>query len=204
MLNLHDLTWDTEALQLAGVRANKLPPLVSSSAVVGGLTPEAAALTGLPAGLPVVAGASDGATACLGTGIAAPGQTVITVGTSGAVRKVVDQPWFDSSERTWCYIMSDRPERPLWIIGGAINNGGLTLQWAREKLYPDLDGAAGYEQLARDAASIPPGAEGVFLLPYFAGERSPHWAPRDKAMMYGLGMGHNRAALRPRGAGRRG
>ena len=86
--------------------------------------------------------------ASLGTGIAAPGQTVITVGTSGAVRKVVDQPWFDSGERTWCYILSDRPERPLWIIGGAINNGGLTLQWAREKLYPDLEGAAGYEQLA--------------------------------------------------------
>ncbi|MCU0507225.1 MAG: gluconokinase [Anaerolineae bacterium] len=193
LLNLRDLTWDTEALQLAGVRSSKLPPLVSTSTVVGGLTHEAAALTGLPAGLPVIAGASDGATACLGTGIATPGQTVITVGTSGAVRKVVDEPWFDSGERTWCYILSDRPERPLWIIGGAINNGGLTLQWAREKLYPDFEGADGYAQLAADAASVPPGAGGVFMLPYFAGERSPHWAPRDRAMMYGLGMAHNRA-----------
>ncbi len=140
----------------------------------------------------MIAGGSDGAMASLGTGIAAPGQMVITVGTSGAVRKVVAEPWFDPGERTFCYLLTDKPE-PLWFIGGAINNGGLTLQWVREKLYPDLIGAAGYEQLAVDAATVQPGAEGVFLLPYFAGERSPHWAPKDKGMMYGLGMQHNRA-----------
>src|SRR5512139_1115125 len=202
LLNLQSLTWDTGVLRLAGVLADQLPPLVSPSAVAGGLTAEAAAATGLPAGLPVIAGGSDGAMASLGTGIAVPGQMVITVGTSGAVRKVVGEPWFDPGERTFCYLLIDRSAqppteasevRPLWFIGGAINNGGLTLQWVREKLYPDLAGAAGYEQLAQDAASVPPGAEGVFLLPYFAGERSPHWAPKDKGMMYGLGMMHNRA-----------
>ena len=193
LLNLQSLTWDTGVLRLADVQADQLPPLVSPSAVVGGLTAKAAAATGLPAGLPVIAGGSDGAMASLGTGIAMPGQMVITVGTSGAVRKVVGEPWFDPGERTFCYLLIDRPEGPLWFIGGAINNGGLTLQWAREKLYPDLEGEAGYEQLAQDAASVPPGAEGVFLLPYFAGERSPHWAPKDKGMLYGLGMAHNRA-----------
>jgi gluconokinase len=202
LLNLQTLTWDTGVLRLAGVQADQLPPLVSPSAVVGGLTAEAAAATGLPAGLPVIAGGSDGAMASLGTGIAVPGQMVLTVGTSGAVRKIVGEPWFDPGERTFCYLLIDRSARPqaeggeegpLWFIGGAINNGGLTLQWVREKLYPDLAGAAGYEQLAQDAASVPPGAEGVFLLPYFAGERSPHWAPKDKGMMYGLGMAHNRA-----------
>lgn len=203
LLNLQSLTWDTGVLRLAGIQPDRLPRLVSPSAVVGGLTAEAAAATGLPAGLPVIAGGSDGAMASLGTGIATPGQMVITVGTSGAVRKVVAEPWFDPGERTFCYLLTDRvgsrdtvanPDpTPLWFIGGAINNGGLTLQWVREKLYPDLVGAAGYEQLAQDAASVPPGAEGVFLLPYFAGERSPHWAPKDKGMMYGLGMQHNRA-----------
>ncbi len=192
LLNLQSLTWDTGVLRLADVLADRLPPLVSPAAVVGGLTAEAAAITGLPADLPVIAGGSDGAMASLGTGIAAPGQMVITVGTSGAVRKVVAEPWFDPGERTFCYLLTDKPE-PLWFIGGAINNGGLTLQWVREKLYPDLIGAAGYEQLAADAAAVQPGAEGVFLLPYFAGERSPHWAPKDKGMMYGLGMQHNRA-----------
>ncbi len=192
LLNLQGLTWDNEALRLAGVLPERLPPLVSSSAVVGGLTAAAAAATGLPEGLPVVAGGSDGAMASLGTGVATPGQTVITVGTSGAVRKIVSEPWFDPGERTFCYLLTDTPE-PSWFVGGAINNGGLTLQWAREKLYPDLEGDAAYRKLQEDAAAIEPGAEGVFLLPYFAGERSPHWAPKDKGMLYGLGMQHNRA-----------
>lgn len=191
LLSLQDLTWDTEALQLAGVHPRRLPPLVASSDLVGTLTAEAAAVTGLPAGLPVIAGGSDGAMASLGTGVAAPGQAVITVGTSGAVRKIVDEPWFDPAERTWCYLLAGR----RWIAGGAINNGGLALQWAREKLYPDLAGEAGYDRLAADAAACPPGANGVFLLPYFAGERSPHWAPRDRGILYGLGMGHTRVDM---------
>lgn len=202
LLNLQSLTWDTGVLRLAGVQADQLPRLVSPTTIVGGLTATAAAATELPVGLPVIAGGSDGALASLGTGLASPGQMVITVGTSGAVRKMVRDPWFDPGERTFCYLLTDRftrpvadggGEGPLWFIGGAINNGGLTLQWAREKLYPDLPGAAGYEQLAQDAASVSPGADGVFLLPYFAGERSPHWAPKDKGMMYGLGMAHTRA-----------
>ncbi len=202
LLNLHTLTWDTGVLQLTGVHPDQLPPLVSPSTVVGGLTAEAAAATGLPVGLPVIAGGSDGAMASLGTGIAAPGQMVITVGTSGAVRKIVGEPWFDPSERTWCYLLTDgadpagkAPKEPIWIIGGAINNGGLALQWVRDKLYPELVGAAGFDQLALDAESVLPGAEGVFFLPYFAGERSPHWAPKDKAMLYGLGMQHTRVHI---------
>jgi len=213
LLNLQTLTWDTGVLRLAEVLPEQLPRLVSSSAVVGHLTGEAAAATGLPAGLPVIAGGSDGAMASFGTGIARPGQTVITVGTSGAVRKIVAEPWFDPGERTFCYLLTDRAStkiapttpvpsigapfadasgEPLWFIGGAINNGGLALQWVAEKMYPELAGPAAFEQLAADAESVPPGAEGVFLLPYFAGERSPHWAPKDKGMLYGLGMQHTR------------
>ena len=63
------------------------------------------------AGLPVIAGGSDGAMASLGTGIAVPGQMVITVGTSGAVRKIVSEPWFDPGERTFCYLLTDQSAR---------------------------------------------------------------------------------------------
>lgn len=195
LLNLQSLTWDTGVLRLADLQPEQLPPLVSPSAVVGKLTQTAAAATGLPAGLSVIAGGSDGAMASFGTGIARPGQTVITVGTSGAVRKIVAEPWFDPGERTFCYLLNDGPEKCHWFIGGAINNGGLTLQWVREKLYPELAGAAGFDQLKIDAESVAPGAEGVFMLPYFAGERSPHWAPKDRGMIYGLGMQHTRAHI---------
>jgi gluconokinase len=183
--------WDPQALAAAQVPAERLPPLVASETVVGGLTREAAAATGLPSGLPVVAGGSDGAMANLGTGLERPGQTVITVGTSGAVRQLAGRPWIDPDERTWSYLA----ERDLWLIGGAVNNGGLALDWVRATLYSELDGAAGFQRLAEDAASIPAGAAGVFFLPYLAGERSPSWTPDDPAMVCGLRLGHGRGHL---------
>jgi gluconokinase len=191
LLDITGLAWDPEALRVARVGPEVLPVLVSSTAVVGGLTAEAAAATGLRAGLPVVAGGSDGGMANLGTGISTPGQAVLTVGTSGAVRQLQHRPWLDSDERTWCYVLDEG----RWFIGGAINNGGLALAWTRTTLYPELTPADGFRRLAADAAAVPAGAEGVFLLPYFTGERSPSWTPNDPAMVYGLRLEHGRGHL---------
>ncbi len=184
-------SWDPEALRAARVAPEQLPALVPSHAIVGGLARDAAAATGLPAGLPVVAGGSDGALANVGTGLTHAGQAVITVGTSGAVRHLVDRRWVDPSERTWCYVVDEGH----WLIGGAINNGGLALDWVRRLLYPELALDAGFRQLAADAGAIEPGADGVFVLPYLTGERSPSWTPDDPAMLYGVRLGHGRAHL---------
>jgi len=189
LLDIRRLEWDAEALELAGVTPQQLPPLISPGAMAGGLLPEVARAVGLTAGLPVIAGASDGGLANLGSGAAAPGQSVITVGTSGAVRRLVAQPLLDECERTWCYLLAEK----RWFAGGAINNGGLALQWVRERFYPELAGEAGYERLFAEAASVPAGAEGVLLLPYFAGERNPHWDPAARALLVGLGLEHGRA-----------
>jgi gluconokinase len=191
LLDIASRTWDPEALRAARVTAGRLPPLVASTAVIGGLTRDAAAATGLPQGLSVVAGGSDGAMANLGTGIGTPGQAVVTVGTSGAVRQLADRPWIDPAERTWCYVIDEGH----WLIGGAVNNGGLALEWTRAALYPDLEPEAGFHQLLADAGAIAAGADGVFFLPYLAGERSPSWTPNDRAMAYGLRLGHGRAHL---------
>ncbi len=190
LLEMQSLRWDAEALALAGIDAERLPPLCAPTDVVGGLTEEAAQATGLPVGLPIVAGGSDGALANLGAGVVAPGQMIITIGTSGAIRRIVTEPWCDAAGRTWCYLLSaDR-----WFVGGAINNGGLTLQWARDHYYGSEPGD-GYASLMREAAAVPPGAEGVRLLPYFTGERSPHWNAAASASLLGLRLSHTRAHI---------
>jgi len=191
LLDMTGLAWDPEALRVARIGPEALPALVSSSAVVGGLTAGAAAATGLPAGLPVIAGGSDGGMANLGTGISTPGQAVLSVGTSGAVRQLRDRPWLDRYERTWCYLLDEG----RWFIGGAINNGGLALAWARTTLYPELTPADGFRRLAAEAGAVPAGAGGVFVLPYFTGERSPSWTPNDPAMVYGLRLEHGRGHI---------
>ena len=87
--------------------------------------------------------------------------------------------------RTWSYVLT----AGRWFAGGAINNGGLALQWIRENVYAE----AGYDQLLADAAAVPPGADGVMWLPYFSGERSPHWNPDARALLFGLRLAHTRA-----------
>jgi len=105
MLDIRSFTWDEEAIAISGVNPNQLPDLVRPEEIVGGLSRESASITGLQEGLPIIAGTSDGGLANLGSGAVAPGQRVVTVGTSGAVRRIVDQPWVDPQGRTWCYAL---------------------------------------------------------------------------------------------------
>lgn len=188
LLDTHRYVWDHEALSLAGIAAQALPDLISPDQVAGHLCMEAAKTIGFPAGLPVVAGAGDGGLANLGAGAVHSGQSVITVGTSGAVRRISSQPVMDSGERTWCYLLL--PGR--WFHGGATNNAGLAVQWVRERFYLDLKGNLGYEKLFEDAANVSPGAEGILIAPYFAGERNPLWDADARAVIHGLALSHDR------------
>jgi gluconokinase len=183
-------------MELAGIEAARLPPLVNPHQVAGGLSAVAAGILGLPEGLPVVPGATDGVLANLGAGAAGDGQAAITVGTSGAVRIARRHPALDAHARTWSYVLI--PGR--FICGGAINNGGLTMKWLRQRFYAGTASGDAYELMMHEAAAIEPGAEGLFILPYFAGERCPHWRQDARAVMAGLGMHHTRGHLARAGA----
>jgi gluconokinase len=191
LLDIHTLRWDAETLADAGIEDDQLCGLVSPLAAVGDLLPALSPLTGMPYGLPVIAGSADGGLANLGSGAALEGHSVVTIGTSGAVRRVVNTPLLDPQARTWCYVLLEG----RWYAGGAINNGGLALRWAVERFYPELEGDKAYGRLFADAAEVPAGAEGVTVLPYFTGERSPHWNPQARAVIAGLGPTHTRAHI---------
>lgn len=181
--------WDELALEHAGISAEMLPELLEPTAQLGLLTAAAASLTGLEAGLPIFTGSSDGALANLGSGVVRPGETVVTVGTSGAVRRVVAEPWLNEDRLTWCY----RFGRERLFAGGAVNNGGLALGWLRRTLYSELPKDEGFEQLLSDAAQAEPGD--LICLPYLTGERTPYWDASLRGSFFGLGEHHTRADL---------
>jgi gluconokinase len=191
LLDIHTLQWDADTLAAVGIEDDQLSGLVSPLAAVGDLLPALAPVTGMPYGLPIIAGSADGGLANLGSGAALEGQSVVTIGTSGAVRRIVNQPQLDPQARTWCYVLLEG----RWYAGGAINNGGLALRWAVDRFYPELDRSAAYERLFAEAAEIAPGAEGVTVLPYFTGERAPHWNPKARGVISGLGANHTRAHI---------
>jgi gluconokinase len=185
LFNLVDAVWDEEALVLAGIT----PALLSAPLPTTTVLPLRWAGLGLPAGTPVVIGASDGCLATLGVGATAAGVAAVTVGTSGAIRMIMNHPGVDPRARLFCYELT----RAHWVVGGPISSGGIVLRWARDKLFPQLSQAAGHEayvQFDELAAAAPPGADGLICLPYLLGERAPLWEADLRGAFVGLAVGH--------------
>ncbi|HEY3108405.1 MAG TPA: gluconokinase [Chloroflexota bacterium] len=185
LLSLARREWDPELLEIAGVRAEQLAPLVETTEVVGRLTPAAAAAAGLSPASEVVAGAGDGVLASLGAGAIEPGQMTATIGTSGATRIVTVEPRVDERQaRTWCYYLAGG----LWVAGAAINNAGIAFRWTGEKL---LRTGARYERVLEWAQQVAPGAGGVLFLPFLTGERAPYWNADARGVLFGLAIDHD-------------
>jgi gluconokinase len=175
LLDLATLEWDEEAVALAGTTVDRLPPVRSPWDVLR-----------LPDGTPVVLGAADGPLGNLGTGALAPGVASVSLGTSGAVRMVVGSPRSDPSGALFCYALTE----DAFVLGGAISNGGIVVRWAGEAL-----DVAGDEAVLSLAASVPPGSDGLVMLPYLMSERAPLWAPEIPGAVLGLRRRHTRAHL---------
>ncbi|MEW5912273.1 MAG: gluconokinase [Thermodesulfobacteriota bacterium] len=191
LMNVHELAWDSLALDTAGVQAGQLSELADPRARLGGLAPELARQMGLAPDTPLILGSSDAANSSLGAGCVAPGQLTCMVGTSGALRLISPRPLLDNNARYWCYGL----DREHWLVGGAINNGGLALAWFRDLLQQVLgearpQGRPSFEDLVALAGQAPLGAAGVICLPFLAGERSPHWNLNARAAFCGLRLSH--------------
>jgi gluconokinase len=189
LFELDTLDWCAEALELAGIRAEQLAELVSPEQALE-LTPAAAEELGLDPDVPVIAGAGDGPLANLGVGAVRPGVAACSIGTSGALRLMVERPVVDPMRRVFCYCLT----RDRWVAGGAINNGGVVLQWAGEALAPDL-GPHAEDELLRLAAEVPPGCDGLVMAPYLLSERAPHWSAVPAGAYVGLTRHHGRGHL---------
>ena len=188
LLNLSSRNWDPQSLDLAGIKADQLPPVLATTAVLN-LSERASRRFGLARGVPVAVGAADGPLGNLGTGAITPGVAGLSVGTSGAVRMVVSKPSFDAEGRLFCYALTD----DAWVIGGAVSNGGITLRWAGETFAPDLvaKGHADTEVLEL-AAAAPAGSDGLLMLPYVLSERAPLWDPDLAGAYLGIRAHHTR------------
>jgi gluconokinase len=194
LFDLRRRTWSPPALALAGIDPAQLPGVLPTTATLP-LAPAAAAATGLPPGTPVVTGAGDGPLASLGTRAVKPGVVGLSLGTSGAVRQVVDRPPPDRHPSLFCYALTGS----AWTVGSAISTGGLVVRWARAALAPDLpsvaaDGAGDRAVLAL-AAEAPPGSDGLVMLPHLLAERGPGWDPALRGAYLGLRRRHTRAHL---------
>jgi gluconokinase len=192
LYDIYALHWYGESLDLAGITPGHLSMPVPSTHIESALLPEYRDSLGLPAGLPFVIGGSDGCLANLGSLAMQPGETALTIGTSGAVRMTAMAPQFDPKERIFNYILTDK----LYVSGGATNNGGGVVQWFVGQFPPMQDiqrgaaaSAAGGD-LTGEAGIVEPGCEGLVFLPYLRGERAPIWDANARGVFFGIRSEH--------------
>ncbi|HJT74276.1 MAG TPA: gluconokinase [Chitinophaga sp.] len=187
LFNLQEERWNALSLQTAGITAEQLPEAVSSNTLIGGLLPEVAAETGIPATTPLVAGASDGCLAQLGSNALDDGHATLTIGTSGAVRMAANKPVVDEQGRLFTYILTPG----VYVTGGAINNGGVALQWYLHSFIQTVsEKSVEVNPELQQALKVPPGSEGLLCLPYLHGERAPVWDGHAKGAFIGVQPQH--------------
>lgn len=194
MMNLKSLDWDEEALQIAGITRSQLSELVPTTKIFSGCNPSLAKEMGIAQQTPFVIGASDGVLSNLGVNAIRKGEIAVTIGTSGAIRTIINEPQTDEKGRIFCYALTEKH----WVIGGPVNNGGMVLRWIRDEFASsEIEtakrlGIDPYEVLTRIAERVRPGADGLLFHPYLAGERAPLWNPDVRGSFFGLTMSHKK------------
>lgn len=177
--------WAEDACVALGVARARLPDLAAAHAIAGKLTAEAARETGLPAGTPVVVGGADFAASTLAAGVTEPGEACLMLGTAGNLIAPFVEPRFDTRLINAHHVGCDR----YLALGATL--AGAVLRWFADTWAPGVP----LERLDAEAAAVPAGADGVRVLPYFQGERTPVWDAGARGAISGLSLAHGRAHL---------
>jgi xylulokinase len=198
LLNIAQRRWSQKMLAALDLTEQMLPRVYESPEVSGRISAQAAAITGLAEGTPVVGGGGDQAAGAVGNGIVRPGIVSVTTGTSGVVFAYMDEPRMDPQLRThtFCHAVPGK-----WHVMGVMLSAGGSLRWYRDALAQQEVAVAKefgvdpYEVLMTEAAQAPPGCEGLVFLPYLSGERTPYPDPWARGVYFGLNLRHRRPHL---------
>lgn len=179
------------------VNLDQLPEILWSNELAGTVTEKASTQTGLAVGTPVSVGTIDAGAEALSVSVTKPGEMMMMYGSTIFMIQVTDNNQA-REKRLWAgpYLFPN-----TWcLLAGMATSGSLT-RWFKDNFAKDLiiaeeaGGAAAYSQLMQEAKATAAGAEGVVVLPYFSGERTPVMDPRAKGMIFGLSLTHTRGHI---------
>ncbi|HQL37307.1 MAG TPA: FGGY family carbohydrate kinase [Bacillota bacterium] len=181
--------WSSEILRLSGIPERLLPSIYDSCDVVGEVTEEAARMTGLCAGTPVVAGGIDTVVAAAAAGAVNPGDVAIILGSSGRICAVSEKVVRDRR------VLTSHASFPgTWMLMQSTDCAGVSLRWFRDvfgekaRLDAQKKGKSIYQVMDEYAAAVPAGAGNMLYLPYLAGEKSPIWNQNAKGVFFNISL----------------
>jgi sugar (pentulose or hexulose) kinase len=178
--------WSNEGARAVGIPMRLLPRIARAHDVIGAVTRQAAAVTGLREGTPVVAGGGDFAASALGAGVIDEGEICLMLGTAGNLLMPMTEARFDSRLVNSHHVGCDR-----WLaLGGTLC--GAALEWFRSAC---AHGAT-WDALEAEAAAVDvQGMGGLASLPYLQGERTPIWDESARGAFFGIDLTHGRGHL---------
>ena len=197
LLDLARMDWSSDLLEAAGIPIAKLAPLRPSSAVVGGVTPDAARQTGLLRGTPVVNGGGDLLCACASAGVSEPGSFYINLGSSGWWGTVTAAPRLHFESRLLCLV---HIVPGLYAPHLTMYNGTNCEAWIRRLVFRHEAARLPttgelFDHIGTRAGEVPPGAGDLIFLPYLTGAGAPLYDPRMRAVFVGLSEQHDERHL---------
>lgn len=187
--------WKYDMIEAIGLDPDKFPQLAPCSQVIGTVTDKAAQETGLAKGTPVVAGTIDCNASWLGNGTTQPGDACLSMGTAGALGVVHSEARFSRNLETIVHVADS--ENLYTTLAATSTCGGL-LRYMRDTFTraetekATAEGKDIYDILTAEAEQIRPGADGLIILPYLSGERTPLWNPKARGVVFGLSFSHTR------------
>jgi xylulokinase len=188
LFDVKERTWSPEVLDKLGIPTEWLPPTYEGPEITGTISAEAAALTGLKQGTPVMGGGGDQAAGAVGVGAVRPGVVGLVLGTSGVVFATTPSALIEPEGRlhAFCHSVPGR-----WHLMGVMLSAAGSLRWYRDTLAPGV----GFDELLAPAADVPAGSDGLLFLPYLTGERTPHPDPLARGAFVGLTVRHTKVHL---------
>jgi xylulokinase len=188
LFDLKKRDWSREVLETLGINPSLMPPSFEGPEITGRVTNEAAVGTGLKVDTPVVAGAGDQAAQAIGVGAVEPGVVAVTMGTSGVVFATTPTALVEPEGRlhAFCHAVPG-----MWHFMGVMLSAAGSLQWYRDTLTSGMN----FDDLLKEAESVPAGSNGLQFLPYLTGERTPHPDPLARGAFIGLTIRHGRGHL---------
>jgi xylulokinase len=187
LYDLDTADWADDLLDLGMVERGWLPPLRWPTEIVGAVTPGAARASGLPAGTPVCAGSADHIASALATGCLEEGDLLLKIGGSA------DILYTTARGEPHPQLFLDYHDVPgRFVINGCMASGGTLLQWFVEQFCRDVPGPNPYATLDAEAVAVPAGCEGLTVLPYVLGEKTPLFDPAARGVLSGFTLAHTR------------
>jgi xylulokinase len=188
--DIKEQNWSDKILEIFLISRDKLPEVCQSTSVIGEVSMEASNETGIPKGVPVIAGGSDSTVESFSIGLVNSSQCKIRLGTSGAISTIVDNIDNLNNNKYYCWSYSFQNR---WMLDTNTRSCAQAVKWLRDVFYKEKPKTGNtYDEIDREAQSVPVGSEGLIFHPYLLGEDAPYWDSGLKGCFSDISVNHER------------